>query len=118
MRYTFVPNKNESVMSLLNFLGLGNNQAAGSISEYKEKGAIILDVRTPGEYSGGHIRNSINIPLNELGNRISEIEKKNKPVITCCQSGMRSAQATSILQKNNIDVINGGGWQNLDMNLK
>lgn len=102
-------------MGLLDFLGLGNKSE--SIQEFIEKGAIIIDVRSPGEFSGGHIKDSKNIPLNEIGAKINEIKKLNKPVIACCASGMRSSQATSILKQNGIDVINGGGWQSLQNKL-
>jgi rhodanese-related sulfurtransferase len=102
-------------MGLLDFLGLGNKSE--SIQEFIEKGAIIIDVRSPGEFSGGHIKGSKNIPLNEIGAKINEIKKLNKPVIACCASGMRSSQATSILKQNGIDAINGGGWQNLQSKL-
>ena len=103
-------------MSILSFLGLDNK--SGSVAEYQQKGALVLDVRTPSEYAGGHIKGSKNIPLNELPTRIQEVKKLNKPVIACCQSGMRSSQATQFLQKNGIDVVNGGGWKNVEMNLK
>jgi phage shock protein E len=102
-------------MGLLDFLGLGNKSE--SIQEFIEKGAIIIDVRSPGEFSGEHIKGSKNIPLNEIGAKINEIKKLNKPVIACCASGMRSSQATSILKQNGIDAINGGGWQNLQSKL-
>ena len=104
-------------MSLFSFLGLDTNQNS-SIEEYQKKGALILDVRTSNEYASGHIKGSKNIPLNELSNAIKELETLQKPIITCCQSGMRSGQATSLLQKNKIDAINGGGWQNLNQKLK
>lgn len=103
-------------MSILSFLGLDNK--SGSVAEYQQKGALVLDVRTPSEYASGHIKGSKNIPLNELPTRIQEVKKLNKPVIACCQSGMRSSQATQFLQKNGIDVVNGGGWRNVEMNLK
>lgn len=56
----------------------------------------IIDVRTKAEYQGGHIKGSLNIPLNNLSNHYSKLDK-SKPVITCCASGMRSAQAKNIL---------------------
>jgi rhodanese-related sulfurtransferase len=102
-------------MGLLDFLGLGNKSE--SIQEFIEKGAIIIDVRSPGEFAGGHIKDSKNIPLNEIGAKINEIKKLNKPVIACCASGMRSSQATSILKQNGIDAINGDGWQSLQSKL-
>lgn len=102
-------------MGLLDFLGFGNK--TNNIQEFKEKGAIVIDVRSQGEFAGGHIKGAKNIPLNEIGSKINDIKKLNKPVIACCASGMRSSQATSILKQNGIEVINGGGWQNLQNKL-
>lgn len=83
------------------------------IDEFIKKGAIVIDVRTPAEYSNGAISGSKNIPLQTLSSNISDIKKLNKPIITCCASGMRSANAASILNKNGIEAMNGGGWQRL-----
>lgn len=102
-------------MGLLSILGLSGKSE--NIKEFIDKGAVIIDVRTPGEFQGGHIKGSKNIPLNTLGNQIESIKKFNKPVIACCASGMRSAQATSILKNNGIEVINGGGWSSLQNKL-
>ncbi len=102
-------------MGLLSMLGFGGKSE--NIKEFMAKGAIIVDVRTPGEFSGGHIKGSKNIPLNILSTKIEEIKKLDKPVIACCASGMRSAQATSILKSNGIDVMNGGGWSSLENKL-
>ena len=78
-----------------------------------QQGAQIIDVRTQGEYKGGHIKGSVNIPLNILAANTGKI-KKDKPVITCCASGMRSAQAKSILKSKGFEeVYNGGGWMGL-----
>ncbi len=76
-------------------------------------GAVIVDVRTPAEYAGGHIRGSVNIPLQSLQAGMSKL-KKEKAVITCCASGMRSASARAMLQSNGFkEVHNGGSWVNL-----
>jgi rhodanese-related sulfurtransferase len=78
-----------------------------------KQGAIILDVRSPSEYKQGHIKGSINAPLNELSKHIVKI-KKDSTIITCCASGMRSASAKSILKSNGFtEVHNGGGWSSL-----
>jgi phage shock protein E len=93
----------------------------GPTVNYKEliaNGAQIIDVRTKGEYQGGHIRGSVNIPLNALQQSLSKI-KKDKPVITCCASGMRSASAKSILKASGFtEVHNGGGWMSLNNKIK
>lgn len=98
-------------MGLLSFLGLSSKME--KIKEYTAKGAIIIDVRSVGEFQGGHIKGSKNIPLNTIESKINEIQQTKKPVIVCCASGMRSAQAASILKQHGIEVINGGGWSNL-----
>ncbi|MDO6596104.1 rhodanese-like domain-containing protein [Oceanihabitans sp. 2_MG-2023] len=101
-------------MGLLSFF-LGNNK--DKIEDFKSRGAIILDVRTKGEYSQGAIPGSKNIPLQIISGKIKEIEKLNKPVITCCASGMRSGSAASILKAHGIETINGGGWLSLSKKL-
>ncbi len=84
-----------------------------SIEELLTDGAVIVDVRSKGEYAGGHLKNSINIPLDQLKNNLGRL-KKDKPVITCCASGMRSASAKSILKSNGFEEVkNGGGWMGL-----
>lgn len=76
-------------------------------------GAIIIDVRTKGEYQTGHIEKSINIPLDTLLNSLSKLSK-DKCIICCCASGMRSASAKSILQsKGFTEVHNAGAWTKL-----
>ncbi|MCB0698412.1 MAG: rhodanese-like domain-containing protein [Chitinophagales bacterium] len=93
----------------------------GSSTDYAQlvkDGAQIIDVRTPGEYASGHIRGSKNIPLNELQGKMKQINK-DKPVITCCASGMRSASAKGILKSNGYsEVYNGGGWSSLQSKLR
>jgi rhodanese-related sulfurtransferase len=87
-------------------------------ADLMSRGAVIVDVRTSEEYNGGHIKGSINVPLNNLNNHLSKFNKE-KPVITCCASGMRSASAKSILQSNGFkEVYNGGGWMSLKNRIK
>ena len=96
-------------------LGMG---PAVDFAELLKEGATIVDVRTKGEYQQGHIKGSINLPLDNLSNHYSKL-KKDKPVITCCASGMRSASAKSMLKSNGfLNVHNGGGWQGLQSKLK
>lgn len=89
----------------------------GPAVDYKEllkNGAQLIDVRTKGEYQSGHIKGSVNIPLQSLESNLNKI-KKDKPVITCCASGMRSASAKGILKsKGYTEVYNGGGWMSLE----
>lgn len=100
--------------TLKKILGLGPS------ADYKAllaQGATIIDVRTPAEYVSGHIKGSQNIPLQQLSNKLPKIAK-DKPIITCCASGIRSATAKSILQSNGFEnVYNGGGWASLQNKL-
>ena len=87
-------------------------------AELVKNGAIILDVRSKSEYAGGHIKGSINISVDTLRNNLGKLKDKDKPIITCCASGMRSASAKSILISNGFtQVHNGGSWYSLQNKL-
>jgi rhodanese-related sulfurtransferase len=82
-------------------------------AELVKQGALILDVRTKGEFAQGHIKGSTNIPVDELKINLGKL-KKEQTIITCCRSGNRSAMAKSVLEQNGFkQVFNGGGWQQL-----
>jgi rhodanese-related sulfurtransferase len=83
----------------------------------KDQGAVIIDVRTAGEFQSGHIKGAINIPVDSIRSKINDIKKKSKPVITCCRSGARSGMAAGILKENGIEAYNGGAWNVLDNKL-
>ncbi len=76
-------------------------------------GTVIIDVRTRGEFMGGHVAGSLNIPLNELPGHIDDL-KSMKNIIVCCASGMRSQSAASLLTQHGISCINGGPWVNVN----
>ncbi|MEP0369063.1 MAG: rhodanese-like domain-containing protein [Cyclobacteriaceae bacterium] len=95
---------------LSNLFGGGNNKVAESLAS----GAMVIDVRTPGEFQGGHVDGSKNIPLQTIENNLSKIKNFNKPIVLCCASGMRSGQATTFLQRNGVDCVNGGGWMKVN----
>lgn len=88
------------------------------IQDFQRRGAVILDVRTKGEFINGAINGSKNISLQELEAKIAEIKKWNRPIIACCQSGIRSGTAASILNRNGIEAMNGGGWASLNNKLE
>jgi phage shock protein E len=94
-------------------LSTGMLMAADNQSKVKEKiskGALIVDVRTPEEFSEGHYNGSINIPLSDIPARIKDFGDKSKPVIVYCRSGRRSAEAKKILtEKGFKDITDGGG---------
>lgn len=75
-----------------------------------ENQGTIVDVRSYGEFLGGNVAGSINIPLNEIPERIEELKKLKAPLILCCASGMRSSQAQNFLSQQGIECYNGGSW--------
>lgn len=89
-----------------------------NMDELLARGATIVDVRTGKEFSRGHVKGSINIPLDNLHKSISKLHR-DKPIITCCASGMRSATAKNILQHNGFsEVYNGGSWTSVKSKIK
>lgn len=82
-----------------------------------QQGAIIVDVRSAGEFAGGHVKGAKNISLELVNSRLKELQQLKKPVITCCRSGVRSAMAARILKATGITVYNGGPWDLLQQQL-
>ncbi|TXF74811.1 rhodanese-like domain-containing protein [Chryseobacterium sp.] len=100
--------------AIKNLFGMDKTDYADLVKQ----GAVILDVRSKNEYADGHIKNSVNIPVDQLHSNLSKLKNKDKPIITCCASGMRSATAKTILQNNGYgNVHNGGGWSSLNAKL-
>ena len=79
-----------------------------------DDGALLLDVRTKGEFASGHVKNSKNIPLDRLGESLHTLNK-GQNIIVVCASGMRSSQAVSLMKKNGFtNCYNGGSWLNFN----
>ncbi len=77
------------------------------------EGALLIDVRTPGEFENGHVEGSLNIPLDEIGKAMSWLQK-DVPAVVICETGSRSAMAMKILKANGFEkVYNGGSWNSL-----
>ena len=86
---------------------------ASNLTLLVQNGAVIIDVRTPGEFTAGHIPGSKNISLDKLPAGLKELKKLNRPIITCCQSGTRSGIASRMLKNAGVDAYNGGAWNAL-----
>ncbi len=87
-----------------------NTQLSKAIKE----GAMLVDVRTPGEFSSGTVKGAINVPLEQLQAQIAKFKGK-KNIVVFCRSGNRSNQAKNILTQNSFqNVINGGTWKNVN----
>lgn len=100
---------------MINFIknllgGKSNEQLAEAI----KNGAVIIDVRSEGEFAGGHVKGAKNIPLAKVSGQLAKIKAFNKPVVLCCASGMRSSQATSYLKSQGVEAYNGGSWYNVN----
>lgn len=76
------------------------------------RGASVIDVRSPGEFGSGAFPGAVNIPLQALGARLSDVPR-GRPVVVYCASGMRSAAAARILRRAGYDVVNGGGLREM-----
>ena len=83
------------------------------IQEYLKNGAVVIDVRTVGEFNEGHAEGSLNIVLDTVPARVDEIKKLGNQIIAVCRSGARSGSATDFLSAQGLDIINGGPWQNV-----
>ncbi|MNE69878.1 Thiosulfate sulfurtransferase PspE precursor [compost metagenome] len=83
-----------------------------------ERGAVILDVRTPQEYATGHIAGSVNISLGAIRERYTELDTATT-YITVCSHGLRSVKVQQLLQERGFrHVYNGGAWADLEQMIK
>lgn len=100
------------INSLKNMLGFGPRV---DMKELINNGALILDVRSASEFAGGHVKGSVNVPLDRLDAYAKKLKNKEQVIITCCASGMRSASARNyLLAEGFTHVYNGGGWTSVN----
>jgi phage shock protein E len=105
-------------MGILANLIFGNRaDRKADIPALVKDGALVIDVRTPGEYAGGHVENAVNIPHNLIARDIAGIESdKSRSIIVYCHSGGRSAAAGKALeQAGYMHVVNGGSLHRMQM---
>lgn len=105
------------------------NKIIGKLFNSKKKKAMmeeivksgkytVVDVRTKGEYSGGHVNGSINIPLDQVSTNLNQFKNMEGAIVLCCASGNRSGQATNYLKQQGFeDVHNGGSWFTVKTNI-
>ena len=88
------------------------------MKELIEKGTVV-DVRSPQEFAGEHFPGAINIPLDQVPQKVDEIKEMPKPIVAYCRSGNRSGMAVSMLKQAGItDAVNGGGLDDLLQQVK
>lgn len=96
------------------FGGGSSDDLAAVIAE----GAMLVDVRTAQEFAAGHVKGSVNIPLDSIPHKLNQFKGK-KNIIVFCQSGARSSRALQLLTSNGIkNVYNGGSWLSMRNFLK
>jgi rhodanese-related sulfurtransferase len=89
-----------------------------SLIKTLQNGAFLVDVRTAGEFAGGHVKNSVNIPLDTISGQLGKFKNKQN-IVVFCASGMRSRMAKNILQQHGFaNVSNAGTWKNVLQLLK
>jgi rhodanese-related sulfurtransferase len=104
--------------------GIPEIGAMDAVQMINRKDALILDVREPAEFAGGHAPNARNLPLSQLEKRLGEIQKfKERPAVVFCQSGARAHSACGVLKKagfTQIAVLAGGigAWQQANLPLE
>lgn len=97
--------------NIKNFFSQPDN---GNLLQSIQEGAFLVDVRTPMEFAEGHVKGSVNIPLDQLAAQLSRFRDK-KSIVVFCRSGSRSGMAKSILEQNGFtNVINGGAWDQVN----
>ena len=74
---------------------------------------IVIDVRRPDEFSKGHAEGSINVPLQEMEQRLEEIKKITHPIVVVCGGGSRHVKAFELLKNHGIESEKGGGWKDV-----
>jgi len=100
---------------LANMFFGGSLDKEADIQQLIKDGALVVDTRTPGEFSGGHIEGAINIPYDIIIRSIGQYaQDKSQPVIVYCHSGVRSGAAKHALEEAGYsNVINAGGYHRM-----
>ena len=103
-----------AVAALIIVRVIRSNARKKLVREKLTEGAKVVDVRTPGEFGGGHYPGAVNIPLDKLSNKMKKLGSKDSTILVYCASGSRSRFAVSRLRAAGFkDVINGGSLSGL-----
>jgi len=74
-----------------------------------DKGALLVDVRTREEFAAGHLPNAVNVPVQELDERLGELGPRERPLVVYCRSGNRSARAAGTLARAGFTAVHNLG---------
>ncbi|TKB55525.1 rhodanese-like domain-containing protein [Ferrimonas aestuarii] len=103
------------VLLIASPLSFASERAEQAWQLIKQQDAVIIDVRSPGEFAGGRLKGAINLPHDSIGEAISHLYlDKTQPIVLYCRSGRRSGIALDTLtQKGFTNVVNGGGIEEM-----
>jgi phage shock protein E len=100
------------------FNQLFGSSAPANLQQIIDEGAYLVDVRSPGEFAQGHVKGSVNIPLDTIQSRLAQF-KNRKNILVFCRSGNRSRQAKAILQQHGVsNVVDGGTVEAVSQHIK
>ncbi|MDP6944816.1 MAG: rhodanese-like domain-containing protein [Myxococcota bacterium] len=95
------------------YMGHRSPEQVALMVEAVASGGLLLDVRSPGEFSGHHLEGALNVPVGELGHRLGELGDKGRAVVVYCASGARSRGAAKLLTASGFEQVHDlGSWRN------
>lgn len=95
-----------AIVALVAFRPSGSAAAEGEARALVQQGALLLDVRTPGEFASGHVPGAVNVPVQELEQKWASLKvPADRPVVVYCRSGARSARAKSMLESYGVKKV-------------
>ncbi|MEQ8324791.1 MAG: rhodanese-like domain-containing protein [Vicingaceae bacterium] len=98
-------------MNILSIFGVKSKKQE-KIASFLENNALIVDVRSKGEFNSGHAPFSVNVPLDSVKHKVAKLKSTKRPLILVCRSGARSGAAATLLSSEGIECVNGGSWNN------
>lgn len=96
------------MLSAFGFSSVPGTDVAGA-RRLLADGAVLLDVREPGEWDAGHAPEAVHIPMGQLAARLSEVGSPGSAVVAVCRSGSRSARVTQWLRGHGYEAVNLDG---------
>lgn len=108
------------ILMLFGIVACGESQTTSSDVDYINEDAVLIDVRTPGEFEQGSVAGAINIPVDNIPSKSDALPKeKSAPIIVFCLSGGRSSHAKVLLEEQGYtNVTNGGTYKQVQAKLK
>jgi len=100
-----------------NMFGLFSRKKSERINKYLSKNAQLLDVRSSSEFNASSLPGSLNVPVQSIDSRMSEIDK-TRPVVVYCAMGGRSTIAAAKLKSKGYKVVDAGGIKTVSKHLK